>query len=108
MLFTPLEPRAGPTGGLGEASPAPTISLTIWSPAATFLAMVVVFDVYLEDVVSQNGFPRMPVAFGVSDELVEGSYLTRIILIALQKSRKSGKLFIERKVFERTLLYMFT
>ncbi len=31
MLFTPLLPRAGPTGGLGDAWPAPTMSLTIWS-----------------------------------------------------------------------------
>jgi hypothetical protein len=40
MLLTPLLPRAGPTGGLGEACPAPTISLTNWSFAKTFLAMV--------------------------------------------------------------------
>lgn len=32
--LTPLLPRAGPTGGLGEAWPAPTMSLTIWSAAA--------------------------------------------------------------------------
>lgn len=31
--LTPLEPRAGPTGGLGLACPAPTISLTICSLA---------------------------------------------------------------------------
>ena len=30
----PLLPRAGPTGGLGLACPAPTMSLTIWSTAA--------------------------------------------------------------------------
>src|SRR5277367_5325073 len=29
MLLTPLLPKAGPTGGLGLAWPAPTISLTI-------------------------------------------------------------------------------
>jgi len=29
--LTPLLPRAGPTGGLGVACPAPTISFTIWS-----------------------------------------------------------------------------
>jgi len=29
MLLTPLLPSAGPTGGEGEACPAPTISLTI-------------------------------------------------------------------------------
>jgi len=29
MLFTPLLPSAGPTGGLGLACPAPTMSLTI-------------------------------------------------------------------------------
>ena len=38
ILLTPLEPRAGPTGGDGEAWPAPTISLTIWS-FAIFLAI---------------------------------------------------------------------
>lgn len=33
--LTPLLPSAGPTGGLGEAFPASTMSLTIWSaPAA--------------------------------------------------------------------------
>lgn len=31
MDLTPLLPRAGPTGGLGDAWPAPTMSLTIWS-----------------------------------------------------------------------------
>lgn len=31
--LTPLDPRAGPTGGLGLACPAPTISLTICSLA---------------------------------------------------------------------------
>ena len=31
MDLIPLEPRAGPTGGLGEAWPAPTMSLTICS-----------------------------------------------------------------------------
>lgn len=38
--LTPLLPRAGPTGGLGLAWPAPTISLTIVStpPAAPFAA----------------------------------------------------------------------
>lgn len=35
--FTPLEPSAGPTGGEGEAWPAPTMSLTICSfPSARF------------------------------------------------------------------------
>jgi len=29
MLFTPLLPNAGPTGGLGLAWPAPTINFTI-------------------------------------------------------------------------------
>lgn len=28
MAFTPLEPKAGPTGGAGAAWPAPTINLT--------------------------------------------------------------------------------
>jgi hypothetical protein len=40
MLFTPLLPSAGPTGGEGDACPAPTISLTIWSFAIAFLAMM--------------------------------------------------------------------
>ena len=40
MLFTPLEPSAGPTGGDGEAWPAPTMSLTIWSFWIAFRAMV--------------------------------------------------------------------
>lgn len=40
ILFTPLLPRAGPTGGLGLAWPAPTMSLTIWSLANAFFAMV--------------------------------------------------------------------
>jgi hypothetical protein len=40
MLFTPLDPSAGPTGGEGEACPAPTISLTIWSFAIAFRAIV--------------------------------------------------------------------
>lgn len=39
MDFTPLLPNAGPTGGDGEAWPAPTISLTIWSRWSAFLAM---------------------------------------------------------------------
>lgn len=37
--FTPLEPRAGPTGGEGEACPAPTMSLTMTSLAIAFLAI---------------------------------------------------------------------
>lgn len=40
MLFTPLLPSAGPTGGDGDAWPAPTISLTIWSFCIAFLAIV--------------------------------------------------------------------
>jgi len=40
MLFTPLLPSAGPTGGEGDACPAPTINLTIWSFAIAFRAMV--------------------------------------------------------------------
>lgn len=39
MLLTPLLPRAGPTGGLGLACPAPTMSFTIWSAAAILRAM---------------------------------------------------------------------
>jgi len=41
MDLTPLEPRAGPTGGEGEAWPAPTMSLTIWSVWIALRAMVV-------------------------------------------------------------------
>jgi hypothetical protein len=40
MLFTPLLPNAGPTGGDGEAWPAPTMSLTITSFASAFLDIV--------------------------------------------------------------------
>ena len=40
MDLTPLLPKAGPTGGEGEAWPAPTMSLTIWSFAIAFLAIV--------------------------------------------------------------------
>lgn len=39
MDFTPLLPSAGPTGGEGEAWPAPTMSLTICSLAKGFRAM---------------------------------------------------------------------
>lgn len=39
MLFTPLLPNAGPTGGLGLAWPAPTISFTIWSLCMAFRAI---------------------------------------------------------------------
>lgn len=38
--FTPLLPSAGPTGGEGEAWPAPTMSLTICSLAGGLRAMV--------------------------------------------------------------------
>lgn len=40
MLFTPLLPSAGPTGGCGDAAPAPTMSFTIWSPCTNRLAMI--------------------------------------------------------------------
>jgi len=40
MLLTPLLPNAGPTGGDGEACPAPTMSLTITSLASAFLDIV--------------------------------------------------------------------
>jgi len=41
--LTPLEPKAGPTGGEGEACPAPTMSLTTrFVVAAAFLDMAVV------------------------------------------------------------------
>ena len=40
MLLTPLLPNAGPTGGLGLAWPAPTMSLTTESFASTFLAIL--------------------------------------------------------------------
>jgi len=39
--LTPLLPRAGPTGGLGLACPAPTISFTITSVAALARDMLV-------------------------------------------------------------------
>ena len=39
MLLTPLLPNAGPTGGLGLACPAPTISFTIWSVAMVLRAI---------------------------------------------------------------------
>lgn len=39
--FTPLLPSAGPTGGEGDAWPAPTISLTMSSLASGFRAMMV-------------------------------------------------------------------
>lgn len=38
--FTPLLPSAGPTGGLGLACPAPTISFTIWSVATRAFDML--------------------------------------------------------------------
>jgi hypothetical protein len=44
--LTPLEPRAGPTGGEGEAWPAPTMSLTIWSVWIALRAMVAVCCVW--------------------------------------------------------------
>lgn len=40
--LTPLEPKAGPTGGEGEACPAPTMSLTTRFVVAAFLDMIVV------------------------------------------------------------------
>lgn len=40
ILLTPLLPSAGPTGGLGLAWPAPTMSLTNCSFCRAFLAMV--------------------------------------------------------------------
>ena len=41
MLLTPLLPKAGPTGGLGLAWPAPTISFTIKSLGSAFEAILV-------------------------------------------------------------------
>jgi hypothetical protein len=41
MDLTPFEPKAGPTGGDGDACPAPTMSLTIWSFAKAFRAIFV-------------------------------------------------------------------
>jgi hypothetical protein len=46
MLFTPLLPSAGPTGGEGDACPAPTISLTIWSFAIAFRAIMNVYTCF--------------------------------------------------------------
>lgn len=39
--FTPLLPNAGPTGGLGLACPAPTMSFTITSEAARAFDIVI-------------------------------------------------------------------
>jgi hypothetical protein len=39
MLLTPLLPNAGPTGGEGEAWPAPTMSLTMTSRGIAFCAI---------------------------------------------------------------------
>lgn len=39
ILFTPRDPNAGPTGGDGDAWPAPTISLTIWFVVRVLRAM---------------------------------------------------------------------
>lgn len=41
MLFTPLLPSAGPTGGEGEACPAPTMSLTTTSLAIALRAILI-------------------------------------------------------------------
>ena len=40
--LTPLLPSAGPTGGDGDACPAPTMSLTIWSPCNALRAIAAV------------------------------------------------------------------
>lgn len=40
ILFTPRDPKAGPTGGEGEACPAPTISLTIWFVVRALRAII--------------------------------------------------------------------
>ena len=45
--LTPLLPKAGPTGGLGEAWPAPTMSLTTWSVAIAFRAIGEVVEVWI-------------------------------------------------------------
>lgn len=37
--FTPFEPRAGPTGGEGDACPAPTMSFTMTSFGGSFFAI---------------------------------------------------------------------
>lgn len=42
MLLTPLLPSAGPTGGEGDACPAPTMSLTMTSIALRVFDMFVV------------------------------------------------------------------
>jgi len=47
--LTPLEPKAGPTGGEGEACPAPTMSLTTrFVVAAAFLDMITVVGLSLQ------------------------------------------------------------
>ena len=55
MDLTPLLPNAGPTGGEGEAWPAPTMSLTIWSFAIAFLAIMIVCLLY-----RRSGAPAIP------------------------------------------------
>ena len=55
MDLTPLLPNAGPTGGEGEAWPAPTMSLTIWSFAIAFLAIMIVCLLY-----RRSGAPTIP------------------------------------------------
>lgn len=44
ILFTPRDPNAGPTGGDGDAWPAPTISLTIWFEVRFLRAMFQEFE----------------------------------------------------------------
>ena len=70
MLLTPFDPSAGPTGGLGEANPAPTISFTIWSPAATFLA-IVLYDICTDYMELVERFRRGSVVDGICNELVK-------------------------------------
>jgi hypothetical protein len=49
--FTPFEPSAGPTGGEGEACPAPTISFTMTSLPRLRFAMVGAVSLDLQEVV---------------------------------------------------------
>lgn len=44
ILFTPRDPNAGPTGGDGDAWPAPTINLTIWFEVRVLRAMFQGFE----------------------------------------------------------------
>lgn len=63
ILFTPRDPNAGPTGGDGDAWPAPTINLTIWFEVRFLRAMFQGFeDVESAGTCVDCGFVRLWVA----------------------------------------------